>query len=53
MRLRKFTAVSLAAAMTAAAITGCGNREQEKPDVKTEGISAIWGAERTSRWRNG
>ncbi|MDE7307455.1 MAG: hypothetical protein K2N61_02170 [Lachnospiraceae bacterium] len=37
MRLRKFTAVSLAAAMTAAAITGCGNREQEKPDVKTEG----------------
>lgn len=36
MRLRKFTAVSLAAAMTAAAITGCGNREQEKPDVKTE-----------------
>ena len=37
MRLKKFTAVSLAAAMTAAAITGCGNREQEKPDVKTEG----------------
>lgn len=37
MKLRKFTAVSLAAAMTAAAITGCGNREQEKPDVKTEG----------------
>lgn len=37
MKLRKFTAVSLAAAMTAAAITGCGNREQEKPDVKMEG----------------
>ncbi len=36
MRFRKFTAVSLAAAMTAAAITGCGNREQEKPEAKTE-----------------
>jgi len=36
MRLRKFTAVSLAAAMTAAALTGCGNREQEKPEAKTE-----------------
>ena len=41
MKLKKFTAVSLAAAMTAAAITGCGNREQEKSDVKTEGREVL------------
>lgn len=41
MKLKKFTAVSLAAAMTAVAITGCGNREQEKSDVKTEGREVL------------
>ena len=35
MKFRKFTAVSLTVAMAAAALTGCGSKEQEKQDTKT------------------